>query len=1006
MRKILALAMGLLFLCSSLLAQNRTITGKVTDEKGTPIPNVSVLVKGTQVGTTTKSDGTYSIGVPASGKILVFSSIDLETKEVAIGSSATLNVSLADANKTMDQVVVVGYQAIRKKDVAGAISKISGSEIDNLPMPSFAQALQGRAAGVNITAANGIPGGTMNVRIRGVGSINAGNDPLYVVDGVQLNTSVGSINTQNNPLSFLNTDDIESIEILKDAAAASIYGARAANGVVLITTKKGLVGKTKYTASAYYGESSALKLVDPLTTQEWYKVRYEAVANANPNMTPAAIRTSVLSSLGVSTSLDDKGIDSLPTYDWQDASFHKGKITSVEATMQGGNQNVNYYLSGAYSKQTAIIQPTDFQRATLFSKISFKISKKLTLDNGISLSTFSQNAPYSTGNTGFGNPAYASSMMMPINPIYNPDGTYYGMPGSGQALVGSFNHNILAVADYITYFTRTNSLLANMSLTYNVLPELTLRTMAGLDYRLTQDERYQDPRINDAYAVKGRLSNQTDWNVNFITNTTANYRKTFAEDHSVNALLGIEFRKDQNQWFQADAQGFPSYQLRYLSAASTASSVSGQWNGNAAFSQFAKVGYTYRDKYILNYTVRRDGSSRFGTNNLYGVFQSVQLAWNAKEESFLANVDAISDLKVRYSFGQAGNDQIGNTQFRQLYGAARIYGNSSAINPTQLGNPDLSWETREEHNIGLDVAFLNGRVSLTADVYRKINKDLLLSRSLYATTGFSSITQNLGSVENKGLELLLIVKPVDGAFKWNSSFNISFQKNKVKELYDGLQALPGDATIRVGESLGSFYLAEWAGVNPATGRGMWYDKGGNITYNPLDADRKVVGNVYPTHYGGWTNTFSYKGLSLEAFLQYEYGRVRPDEQFQQMMRMGGTGVNTLKEGFYGRWQKPGDIVDVPRPVNGMAEINSVSWATGTRYYYKTDYVRLKTITLSYELPAKLIRKYSFEGIRVYVQGINLWTYTKWNGYDPEYTGSNTGTIPQSKNMTAGIQVRL
>ncbi len=1003
MRKLLLSLAAVLLLSLQLYAQ-RTITGKVTDDKGSPVSNASVIVKGTSTGTVTKEDGTYNLTVPANARTLVFSVVNMEQQEITIGSQSVINVALKSEDKSLQEVVVVGYQTVRKKDVAAAISKISAADIENLPIPNFAQAIQGRAAGVIVAAANGVPGGSLSVIVRGVGSINAGTVPLYVVDGIQINTGQGSINTQNNPLNFLNPDDIESIEVLKDAAAASIYGARAANGVILVTTKKGKTGKPKFTFNTYIGQSSPLKMVESLTTQQWYQLRVEALVNAGA--TPASASATAFSNLGLPSNTTPGKLDSLPTYDWQEEAFEKGTLFNTELSMQGGTPNLNYYLSGSYSKQTSFIKPTDFQRGSLLSKISFKINEKVTLDNSLSLSTFSQNAPYSIGNTGFGNPAYASAMILPINPIYNSDGSYYGMPGSGQTIVGTFNHNIMAIGDFVKYFTRTNQFIGSASLTYKIIPDLTLKTLVGLDYRITQDHRYQDPRVNDAFAVSGRLSDQSDWNTNFITTTTANYRKTFKEVHNVNLLGGIEYRRDQNQWFQADGQGFPSFMLQYLSAASTPTNVSGQWTASATFSQFAKVGYGYLSKYIFNYTVRRDGSSRFGLNNKYGIFQSAQAAWNIKEESFLKRVNAISDLKFRYSFGQAGNDQIGNVLYAQLYGATRVYGNGSGIFPSQLGNPDLSWETREEHNIGMDLTLFKNRISLTVDAYKKTNKDLLLSRSLYNTTGFTSITQNLGAVENKGLEFLLSVTPFDGAFKWTSTFNIAFQKNKILELYDGLQSLPADASIRVGYPLGSFFTAEWAGVNPATGRSMWYDINGNITYNPTAADRKIVGDIYPSHFGGWNNTLSWKGFSIDAFFQYEYGRVRTDGQFQQMMRMAGATVNTLLEGYNNRWQKPGDIVPVPRAFNGLADYNSAGWGSGTRYLFKTDYIRLKQVTVSYDIPSSVIRKFTLDGARFYVQGINMWTYSKWPSYDPEFTGDNFGIIPQSKNVTVGLQVRF
>ena len=1004
MRKLIALFLCLFFAFNQLNAQNKTVSGKVTDAEGKPVAGASVQVKGTKIGVSANDAGVFTISVPSTSNILTISGVGLVSQDVRIDNNSVLNITLAASNKSLDEVIVTGYQTVRKKDVAAAISKISATEIDNLPMPNFAQAMQGRAAGVAVSAANGVPGGSMNVIIRGVGSINAGSTPLYVVDGVQLNTGTGSINTQNNPLNFLNTNDIESIEILKDAAAASIYGARAGNGVVLVTTKKGKLGKPKFTFNSFWGQTKALRTVDVLSTQDWYKLRVESLVNSG--VAPATAAATALSNLGLPSNTAQGKIDSLPTYDWQDAAFGTGTISNVEMSIQGGAQNVTYYVSGSYSKQTAFIAPTDFNRAALLSKISFKINDKITLDNSLSLSTVKQNAPYSLGNTGFGNPAYASAMILPINPIYNPNGTYYGLPGSGQNMVGTFNHNVLAVGDYAEYVTNTNQVVANSSLTYKPTSHLTFRTFVGLDYRLTKDHRYQDPRINDGFAVSGRLSDQADFNTNFITNTTANFTKVFGEKHSVNALAGVEYRRDQNEWFQADGQGFPSYQLQYLSAAATPSGVSGQWTANATFSQFAKLGYTYDGKYVFNYSIRRDGSSRFGANNKYGIFQSVQFAWNAKEEAFLKNVDVISDLKLRYAFGQAGNDQIGNVLYAQLYGATRLYGNASGIFPSQLGNPDLTWENRQENNIGLDVSFFKNKVSLTVDAYRRINKDLLLSRPLYSVTGFTSIQQNLGKMENKGLEVLLSVTPFEGKFRWTSSFNIAFQQNKLLELYDGLKVLPSDNSIRVGSPIGSFFTSEWAGVNPATGRGMWYDINGNITYNPTANDRKIIGNIYPEQFGGWTNSFSYKGFSLEAFLQYEYGRVRADGQFTQMMRMAGATVNTLQYGYDTRWQKPGDIVPTPRSFNGLADYNSVGWGSGSRYLFKTDYIRLKQVTLSYDVPAPFLKKFNIEGARLYVQGINLWTYTKWPSYDPEFTGDNFGIIPQSKNFTIGVQVKF
>ncbi|TAD86696.1 MAG: TonB-dependent receptor [Bacteroidetes bacterium] len=1005
MRKLIGFLVLFGMITMQALAQNRTVTGKVTDEKGAALPNASVSVKGTQIGTASGADGSFSLSVPTGAKTLIFTVVGFENLEMDI-SNSSMRVRMKSSDSKLDEVVVTGYQTVKKRDIAAAISRIGGDQIDNLPVANFAQAAQGRVAGVAISAANGVPGGSLSVVIRGVGSISAGTTPLYVVDGIQLNTGTGSINTQNNPLNFLNPNDIESIEILKDAAAASIYGAKAGNGVVLVTTKKGKSGKPKFTFNAYVGQTSPLRVLGVLNSQDWVRVRSEAVANATPRNSADQTRATVLGNLGLPSGTGQGKLDSLPTYDWQKETFGTGQVQNYDLAMSGGGTNLSYYVSASYSVQDAFIKPTNFVRSAILSKLSYKINDKITFDQNISLSAVNQNAPYSLGNTGFGNPAYSAGMILPINPFYTENGDFYGLPSSTTPMIGTFNHNVLAVGEYVKYNTRTRQVVASGTLTYKVNSNLTLRSLLGIDYRLTQDHRYQDPRVNDGFAVNGRLSTQSDWNTNFINTNTIAYKKKFGTAHDVDLLGGLEYRRDINEWFQADGQTFPTAELQYLNAAAVPVSVGGAWSGSSNFSQFAKAGYKYNNKYIFNYTVRRDGSSRFGPNNRYATFHSVQLAWNIKDESFLKNVRAITDLKIRYSYGQSGNDQIGNTLFPALYGPARVYGNQSALNPTQLPNPDLTWETRVENNLGLDLSLFNNRLSLTFDAYSRQNKDLLLSRPLYSTTGFSSITQNFGTVENRGLEFLLEGTPIDGKFKWKTSFNISFQQNRVLKLYDDLQFLPNDPSIRVGVPLGSLFLAEWAGVNPATGMGMWYDINGNLTYNPVAGDRKIIGSIFPKAFGGWTNAFSFKGFTLEGFFQYEYGRTRPDGQYQQMMRMGGATVNQLQSGFDERWQKPGDVASAPRPFNGLADFNSAGWGSGSRYLFKTDYIRLKQITLSYDAPASSLRKLKLEAVRFYVQGINLWTYTEWQGYDPEFTGDNFGIIPQSRNITGGVQVRF
>ena len=1019
MKKAFLLLLGVIFLSLQLWAQ-KTITGKVTNERGDPVANASVVVKGTKVGTVTIQDGTYLIIVPASGTVLVISSVDMMPQEITIGTQTEINVSLKETDQVLGEAVVVGYTTQRKKDVAAAISKIGGDAIKNLPIPTVAQAMQGRAAGVSVVANNGIPGGSITVLIRGNGSINYTSEPLYVVDGIQINTNntavvaastLSTIKTQNNPLGFLNAADIESIEVLKDAAAAAIYGAKAAGGVVLITTKKGTAGKARYTVNAYYGQVSPMRTQTPMNNVDWLQARIEAIINTSGGVITydAARATAIGTDLQRSAALTDAEFAALPSTDWVKETWRNGVVKSLEMSMMAGNATTSVYMSGSYNKQEAVIKPTDFERGTFLLKSSHKPSNKLLFESQINLSTIGQRAHFGQvgGGTATINAAYTSTLILPINPVRRPDGTWYNLAGSGDLWVGSYANNIAAAQELFKSFTRTNQMVGSVSGTYNFNNDLSLKSMAGLDYRIAQSKAYYDPRLIGAqYAtVSGTGEIASNWNTNFITNTVLNYRRSLKGGHNVSGLLGVEYRRDVANASSAQANTFPTFDFQNLNSAATPVAIGESWTAYATWSQFARLGYNYNSRYIVGFILRRDGSSRFGSNNLYGFFPSVQVAWNAKDEKFMQNLDVISELKLRYSYGESGNDQIGNFDSRQLYGSIRVYNNGSAINPTQLGNPDLTWETRQEHNAGFDLGLLRNRIGLTVDVFRRLNTDLLLNRSLYATTGFTSISQNTGSVLNRGIEILLRGTPFNGVFKWSSTFNISFIKNKVVSLYGGLDVLPGSPQIKVGESPDSYFNYRWAGVDPATGRPMWYDINGNITHNPTANDRVFIGKNNPDYFGGWLNNFSYKGFEVDAFFQYEYGRLVYESQLQWESRIGYAGVTATHLFFDQRWTTPGQVTSVPRPTSSGIDQNSadkVATLQGSRFFYHTDYIRLKQLTVAYNIPQKLLNKVKMNSVRVYAQGINIWTYTKHKGLDPEYTGSNNTAIPVAKNMTVGV----
>lgn len=1006
MRKLLMIFIGLFVAMSPLLAQTRVITGKVFDEKGAPIANASVLVKGTTVGTTTKDDGSFSLNVPASAKELVIASVNYAKQEIKITSSNTYAARLKATSDDLEEVVVTGYQQTKRREVNAAVSTITAKQIQNIPVPSVDRLLQGRAAGVQVNANNGIPGGAVNILIRGAGSINAGNAPLFVVDGVQINGSTSSILTQTNPISFLNPNDIETFEILKDAAATSIYGARGGNGVVLITTKKGKAGKNEVNFNVQLGSTSPLKYFDVLNIAEITQARIEALQNANPRASAAAVRASALAGLGIAGTATDADIANLRNYDWQKEGLRNGSLQQFEASLRGGNDKTTYYISGSYNNTDAIIYPVNFKRGTLLTSLSHKVSKKISIETSISLSTIRQNAPFggAGGGSFLGNIAFAGATILPHNPIRNADGSWYGLPGSGQAVAGILSFNPMAVNDFNTSKQVTNQMVGNFTINYEILKGLRYTGKVGMDYRLVQTEFFGDPRLDEYFNRRGFGSVNSNWNTNFLTFHTLNYAKTF-DKHSITALAGTEYRSDINEQIGASAEGFPSSDFRTVNSAATPLGATGFWTANKIFSIFGRLGYEFDRRYSVTFSVRRDGSSRFGADNRFATFPSVQVGWNVTNEKFMERSSKwLNNLKFRYSWGQSGNDQIGNFDALGLFGGGRQYSNIPAINFTQLSSPALRWESRTENNYGIDLGLFKDRITASVDVYKRVNDRLLLGRSLYQTTGFTSFTDNVGEVINEGVEASLGFKIIDKGFKWRTTFNFAYNKNYISKLYDGLEVLPGNPSIRIGAPLGSFFVANYAGVNPATGRALWYKADGSLTYNPLSpADQRLSGQTIPVYNGGFENIFSHKNWELSLFFNYEYGRTVSDGQVNFMSEIGGRAFNALREIYVARWKTPGQITSVPRPFNGNTDFASSGRFTGQRYLFKADYVRLRTVMLAYNL-TEYVKKAKLSLLRIYFQGSNLWTYADYPGYDPEFVGAATGIVPQNKNLTVGLQV--
>lgn len=1025
MRKLVCVSLMLMMCTLHVFAQDKTVTGKVTDERdGTPLAGVSVTVKGTNTGTTTGADGSFRISIPASTKTLVFSFVNFSNVEIGVGNRTSFNISLSSKEKNLTEVVVTGYQQRKKRDEGGAISSVKGKEIANLPNASIDRALQGRAAGVLVQSTNGIPGGAVNVRIRGTGSYLAGNDPLYIVDGVQINTRSDGNFTQNNPLAFINPNDIESIDVLKDAASAAIYGAQASNGVVIITTKKGKAGKTKFNFNSYYGTTKPIKKFDVLNSQEYLAIRSEAFFNANRNTTAGYTvldsKRAALGELSNATGVPgatingftEKQVDSMitntPSFDWQDLALQNGTVQNYDLNMSGGNEKTTFYLAAAYSFQSTIINKVDFKRYVLNSDVTHKVNEKLSVNSKINLSSFEQQLPFGTSGSFLGSPIFSSSLILPPNPVRNADGTYFGLPGNGQALAGVLNQNVIAVNDLNKGYQRTNQLVGSMTIEYKFTNWLSFRSFYGLDYRLVQGNLFRDPRTNDGFGVRGRGTVESDWNTNFLTTQTLNFNKTVNKSR-FDGLLGIEFRRDNRESIGAAGIGFPSFQFTTIDAAATAESVSQFKTGYKRAGYFGRLNYSYDNRYGLSFILRRDGSSRFGSNFTFGWFPGVIASWNIDNEKFLQNAKWLSTLRLRGSFGQTGNDQIGNFDSRSLFGGGSQYNQSAGINYSQLGNPNIRWEKNQTLNLGLDYGFFNNRISGSIEAYHRITKDLLLPRPIAWQNGVSTFTQNIGELEIKGVEVginveILRPKTSDG-FRWNVNFNYSFTYNNVKKLYDGLQVLPGDNSLRVGRSLNSVFTQVYAGVNPATGRPQWIDTFGNRTYTPQLRDRRYIGDSEADHFGGLTNTISYKGFTLDVLFTYQYGVLQTDGQVNFMLENANRTFNTLQFANDGRWKNPGDIVSYPRGFNGGSEPGGVNHVTGSsRLWRKADFIRMRDARLSYDFSQGLLRKLKLNSLKLYVQGQNLFTYSDWWGYDPEFTGTSTGIIPQTKNYNFGVQI--
>ncbi|WP_338876055.1 TonB-dependent receptor [Spirosoma sp. SC4-14] len=1000
---------GLLMLSisSSLYAQTVTVKGKVTSaEEGITLPGVSVIVKGTTTGTTTDNDGNYSINA-SQNATLVFSFVGMTSKEVKVGNRSVLNVALDPDAKTLDEVVFVAYGSQDKKTITGSQASLDSKNFTNNPLPSADQMLQGKVAGLQSTAFSGQPGANQQVRIRGIGSINASADPLYVIDGVPVNSGdVSRLTTSANTLAGLNPNDIENVTVLKDAASTSIYGSRAANGVILITTKKGKSGKTQVRMDAEYGVNS-LAISDqakPLNRQQYLDLTREGLVNAG------------YSDAQITTTLNSLGADNTYDTDWLGLVTRQGKTNQYNLSVSGGNEKTTVFASAGYYKQEATVIASDMERISGKINLKHNFLDKLSLGINTTISNTSQKGP-SNGST-YANPVWGAYGLRPTMTPYAADGT---LNTSRTDYPNIYNPIVIATYDKRTLNTLKG--LGSVSLNYNPIPDLNISTRYGIDYNGLEENRYNNPFMGDGRNSNGQGFSYYTRLFNWVWTNQADYRLHLSADREFYADVKVGYEAQKSSTYQISASGtnYPANLDLILPVVAATPTTAQATGSDYTFSSlYSNVNISYHDKYVLSGSFRRDGSSRFGFNNRYGNFYSIGAAWNIDQEEFLRNNEKISSLKLRASYGVNGNGNLltssggpGNYLWRSTYGYGYNYNQNPGSAPNNVGNPDLTWELNKPFDVGVEIGLFNDRLNINADYYVRKTSDLILEVPLSRTSGFSTYFDNVGAMKNSGLELTVSGSPIRKALRWDVSFNIAFNKNTITALDNNQDIISGSFIRRVGENFQTFYLREWAGVDPQTGSPLWYknttnadgtiDHSTTTSYN--QAQQVLAGSASPKAFGGFSNTLSWKGLTLDAQLVYTYGNYIRDTWAQYYM---GDGYNPSRNKIVQQldhWRQPGDVSENPKFVYNNS---NQSYSSSTRFLYKGDYIRLRNITLSYALPAALVRKAKLSNVNVYLRGTNLWTlkFDKKLYFDPEQgiSGETNNNVFISKVVSAGLNL--
>lgn len=1051
--------------------QGHRVEGVVTDVNGNPLPGVNILEKGTTNGTVTNVNGNYSITVESPEAVLLFSYVGYLAEEIPVDNRTTVDLSMVEDIQALDEVVVIGYGTSKKRDIIGSVSSVQAEDLESVPSPSFDAALQGKASGIQVTQNGATPGGKVRIMVRGTNSISSGTEPLYIIDGIPVDNGITSKTRAPqsiNPLATLNPNDIESIEVLKDAAATAIYGSRGSNGVILITTKSGQ-GEGRLTFNVRAGVSNALNLIDYVSGPQWINLIDEARANSGQTgFDPQTIVGNYDPSVTFTR-------DQFANTDWYDVVLQQGNFQEYNISTSKGSENTSYYISAQYRTEEGILVGNKFDRINIRSNIDYKPTNNFTTGAKITFSQVkTENVPTGQGTPGGndniakGGWGQAVTGALPIYPIYNNDGTFFD-PLSGNNLKASLNRDWYSDQD--EQYRTLGAIFAKYDIPF--VKGLSITGDAAMDLMHTTNIRFGGPQLRPDGVAYGFDEGKQYLSLNY--DAYFSYNRTLADVHNLALTLGAETFQTQERERNLEATNLTTsdQEIGAVAGSNVQRVVFGYMPETKFRGYFARANYNFSSKYYVGASFRRDGSSKFGRDNLFGNFTAFSAGWIMSEEPFIQdNIPALSFLKLRGSFGQTGNASIPQGITQTVFLTWTRYGNTGAGGRlNNIGAADITWETTNSYDGGVDFGLFSNRINGSLAYYYQDVSDMLLQVPIGRSTGANNIWANIGDLLNKGIEINVNTVNISTSdFKWSTNFNFTTNNNEIKTLTPilaesraGIDA--GITTTRIGGRLGAYYIAESAGFDGTYGHELIYevdnnafltngdgdyvDEAGNVVDDPVDnpdygektgnmlpaTDANVANNRYihedktglPTYFGGINNTFSYKGISLSFLFSYQGGNYIYD-QGEELTTNVSDGRHVIREDYLNNyWTESNKNTDYPALawdntytyLNNEGEETTGHFNSRTdRYLHKGDFIRLRSLQLSYNLPASLVQRMGMKELRIYVTGNNLLTFTQYPGLDPEIITADsnaqnrnlvqgvagTRTLPQTRTFSAGLAV--